>query len=125
VTAQFSAAHSVRGHPGKCARPHGHNWTIEAAVKGRALDRIGMLVDFAVLKRRLEALLEAYDHRDLNQVEPFTTVNPTAENLARHIYAELGRDLPEGVTVDRVSVLETDRCSATYRRDEDDAAGRA
>jgi 6-pyruvoyltetrahydropterin/6-carboxytetrahydropterin synthase len=121
VRRSFSAAHVLRGHTGKCSRPHGHNFAVEAVVRGRELDGIGMLVDFAVLKARLDTILEALDHRDLNQLEPFTRVNPSAENIARHLHGELGRDLPAGVAVDRVTVFETEGCSATYREDAEGA----
>lgn len=35
VEGAFEAAHMVNGYPGKCARLHGHNWVVEAVVKGR------------------------------------------------------------------------------------------
>ena len=45
VEGAFEAAHHINDYPGKCARLHGHNWVVEAVVKGRELDELGMLVD--------------------------------------------------------------------------------
>jgi len=40
IKTHFSAAHSLRGYPGDCARTHGHNWIIEAFIKFKKLDEI-------------------------------------------------------------------------------------
>ena len=58
VEGAFEAAHMVNGYPGKCARLHGHNWVVEAVVKGRELDELGMLVDFKIIKKALKETLE-------------------------------------------------------------------
>lgn len=89
VSAAFEAAHFIRGYAGKCARLHGHNWTVEALVRGEELDALGMLIDFKVLKAELNKILDDFDHRYLNELETFAEVNPTAENLARIIFKRL------------------------------------
>lgn len=89
VSAAFEAAHFIRGYEGKCARLHGHNWTVEAIVRGKELDALGMLIDFKVLKAELNKVLDDFDHRYLNELETFADVNPTAENLARIIFKRL------------------------------------
>ncbi|MCJ7810528.1 MAG: 6-carboxytetrahydropterin synthase, partial [Desulfobulbaceae bacterium] len=40
VQSHFSAAHSLRGYAGDCARTHGHNWIIEVYVRCRELNEI-------------------------------------------------------------------------------------
>ena len=89
VCAAFEAAHFIRGYDGKCARLHGHNWTVEAIVHGEKLDKLGMLIDFKILKSELNKVLDEFDHRFLNELETFTAENPTAENLARNIFRKL------------------------------------
>lgn len=89
VSAAFEAAHFIRGYEGKCARLHGHNWTVEAVVHGSELDKLGMLIDFKILKAELKKILDAFDHRFLNELEIFAQENPTAENLAREIFKRL------------------------------------
>ncbi|MBD3878820.1 MAG: 6-carboxytetrahydropterin synthase QueD [Quinella sp. 1Q5] len=89
VKAAFEAAHYIDGYAGKCARLHGHNWEVVAVVHGEKLDRLGMLIDFKVLKAELKKVLEEFDHRFLNELDSFAKENPTAENLAREIYKRL------------------------------------
>ncbi|TYZ24704.1 6-carboxytetrahydropterin synthase QueD [Selenomonas ruminis] len=120
IEGAFEAAHHVEGYPGKCARLHGHNWVVEAVVKGKELDELGMLIDFKVMKKELAAVLERFDHRYLNELEPFVQgVNPTAENLARIIFEELaGRDVFKRDSVlHAITVFESPKSSVTYTKD--------
>lgn len=120
IEGAFEAAHHVEGYPGKCARLHGHNWVVEAVVKGKELDELGMLIDFKVMKKELAAVLERFDHRYLNELEPFAQgVNPTAENLARIIFEELaGRDVFKRDSVlHAITVFESPKSSVTYTKD--------
>ena len=89
VRSAFEAAHFISGYAGKCSRLHGHNWIIEAIVRGDKLDSLGMLIDFKILKAELNKILDEFDHRFLNELETFREENPTAENLARKIYKKL------------------------------------
>jgi len=111
----FSAAHNLRDYEGKCENLHGHNWKVEASVKGAELGGSGMLLDFKLLKGALGEIIEAFDHKYLNEdVAEFKRLNPTTENLAAVIYKKLGALLPEGVAVNAVTVWESEHCSATY-----------
>ena len=89
VSAAFEAAHFIDGYEGKCARLHGHNWEVVAVVHGEQLDKLGMLIDFKILKAELKKVLDEFDHRFLNELEAFAEENPTAENLARKIFQQL------------------------------------
>lgn len=112
----FAAAHQLRWYRGKCENLHGHNFKVEVVVKGAELDRAGMLVDFVELKSAVNRCLEGLDHRNLNDLDYFaTTVNPSAENLAKYIFDDVARAMPPQASVDSVTVYETDRCAATYR----------
>lgn len=115
VRGHFDAAHALRGYPGQCERLHGHTWDIEVVVRGGELDAIGIVYDFATLKDDLAAVLEPLDHRYLNEVPPFDTVNATAENLSRYIYEQLSSRFPEGVELREVSVWESPVARITYR----------
>lgn len=120
VEGAFEAAHQVTGYPGKCARLHGHNWVVEAVVKGDKLDELGMLVDFKYAKKALNGVLDRFDHRFLNELEPFNAgVNPTAENLARIIFAELeGNEcFVNGSFLYAITVFESPKSSVTYTKD--------
>lgn len=117
----FSAAHQIRMHGGKCERLHGHNWRIRVHARAGALDRIGMVVDFADLQRIVAEACARFDHQNMNEVPPFTEVNTTAENLARFFYGEANRKLAElhggRVAVSRVEVWENDGSLAVYREE--------
>lgn len=89
VCSAFEAAHLIRGYDGKCARLHGHNWTVEVLVRGEELDKLGMLIDFKIVKAELKKILDEFDHRFLNELETFEKENPTAENLARKVFERL------------------------------------
>jgi 6-pyruvoyltetrahydropterin/6-carboxytetrahydropterin synthase len=120
VEGAFEAAHNLNGYPGKCAQLHGHNWVVEAVVKGRELDDLGMLVDFKDIKQTLKDILERFDHHYLNELAPFKDgVNPTAENLARIIFEELaGNEIFKRDSVlAAITVFESPKSSVTYTKD--------
>ena len=93
VEETFSSGHALRGYKGKCENVHGHNYRVKVTLVGPQLDNIGLLVDFTELKRVLRGIVGVLDHQFLNDLEPFTTVNPSAENLAKYFYDEIQRQL--------------------------------
>jgi 6-pyruvoyltetrahydropterin/6-carboxytetrahydropterin synthase len=109
VRDKFSAAHFLKEYKGKCEKVHGHTFQVEVEIAVRELDRIGIGFDFAEVKKVLAAALP--DHALLNEVFPF---NPSAENIARHLYGELKKTYP----VKSVTVWESDDASATYAEDD-------
>ena len=117
----FSAAHQIRMHGGKCERLHGHNWRVRVHARASALNRIGMVVDFADLQRIVAEICSRFDHRNVNEVEPFDQVNTTAENLARFFFEEASRALEAAeagrVRVSRVEVWENEGSLAVYREE--------
>lgn len=116
VKDHFDAAHSLVGYPGECRNLHGHTWDIEVSVEGTELDEIGILYDFKDLKHDLKKILDRFDHAYLNEVEPFDTMNTTAENLARVIYDELEMMLVTNVRLVEVCVWESPIAKLAYRR---------
>ena len=116
VRSAFEAAHFIDGYDGKCARLHGHNWNVEAIVRGTELDALGMLVDFKILKAELNKILDDFDHRFLNELETFATENPTAENLARKIFRRLATSEIFSATtkLHAVKIYETPNSCVTY-----------
>ena len=119
VTTEFAAAHVLREYDGPCARIHGHNWRVEVRVRAHELDAGGMAIDFRELSAVTEAVTERLDHRLLNDVAPFTEVNPTAENVAAFIYREVGAKLAARAAGPKIELLsvtihENDRISVEY-----------
>jgi len=115
VIADFASAHTLRDYPGPCSRMHGHNWKVEVEVDAAELDPVGMGLDFKVIKQSARNLVNELDHRYLNDVPPFDTVNPTAENIAAHLYRELSQRLNDDrVRVCAVTLWETERACVRY-----------
>jgi 6-pyruvoyltetrahydropterin/6-carboxytetrahydropterin synthase len=114
VRRSFCAAHNLREYRGSCEKLHGHDWGVEIRVSADKLDRLGMALDFRKLKTKLDQILDRLDHGYLNEIDEFTRVNPTTENIARWVFEKLGPQLPAGVRLERVSVSESPECSATY-----------
>lgn len=116
VELTFSSAHSLRGYEGACENLHGHNWKVEVTVESAGLDNLGMVMDFKRIKNEAKKVIDALDHRFLNEVPPFDTINPTAENIAASIYAGVGASLNGGgIRVSRVKVWESDTSAASYK----------
>ncbi|HZU21234.1 MAG TPA: 6-carboxytetrahydropterin synthase QueD, partial [Terriglobales bacterium] len=99
----FAAGHYLRNYRGKCENPHGHNYRIRVTLEGEELDRAGLLLDFKDLKEALKPTVDRLDHQMINEVEPFTKINPSAENLAKHFFDETNARLKH-VTNGRVHV---------------------
>lgn len=116
VKSDFAAAHRLREYDGNCERLHGHNWLVEASVSCETLDASGMAVDFRVIKGALRDVLETLDHAYLNDVPPFSEINPSSENIARHIFEELELRMPPRVAVSRVIVWESPDARAEFAR---------
>ncbi|MFH7326123.1 6-carboxytetrahydropterin synthase QueD [Desulfurivibrio sp. C05AmB] len=118
TTTHFSSGHHLRNYPGNCERPHGHNWKVEVTILADDLDHLGMGLDFRDLKAALKVIIDELDHRDLNELPAFAAINPSSENIARHIFQELKKSLlSERYRPYKVTVLETDACGVTYREE--------
>ena len=118
VEAGFSSGHYLRNYRGKCENPHGHNYKVFVTLVGQDLDEAGLLLDFKLLKQVMRPVVDRLDHQMINEIEPFTTLNPSAENLARYFFeqtAEQLRDMTAGrVRVKDCTLYETDTSFARY-----------
>ena len=118
VERSFAAGHYLRNYKGKCENPHGHNYKVRVTLRGAELDKAGLLLDFKDLKDVMKDVIERLDHQMLNDIEPFTRLNPSAENIAKYFFDETSsqlRSLTDGrVTVKDVTIWETDTTTARY-----------
>ena len=114
----FAAGHYLRNYKGKCENPHGHNYKIRVTLAGEELDKAGLLLDFKDLREVMKHVIDRLDHQMINDIEPFKTINPSAENLAKYFYdessARLARITNGRVRVKDVTVFETDTTTAKY-----------
>jgi len=115
VKTHFSAAHSLHGYKGDCAKTHGHNWIIKVYVQCKKLDDIGFGIDFRDLKKIVKEVLVSMDHSNLNELKAFQEMNPTSENIAKYIYKGVGKKLnSKNVKVSKVEVSETPGTGSFY-----------
>jgi 6-pyruvoyltetrahydropterin/6-carboxytetrahydropterin synthase len=81
---EISASHALDlDYKSPCENIHGHNWLITVICQSETLNKNGMIIDFAEIKRLIHGKL---DHQDLNDV---LDINPTAENLAKWICEQI------------------------------------
>jgi 6-pyruvoyltetrahydropterin/6-carboxytetrahydropterin synthase len=108
----FSAGHCLlnlpQDHP--CVRNHGHNYVVIVELRANALDKIGFVMDYRDLDTIKEYLDKAFDHKFLND---FCTFNPTAENIALHLYAIFKEQFP---LLYAIEVCETPKTMARYEQ---------
>lgn len=115
VITEFASAHTLRDYPGACSRMHGHNWKVELEAVSTQLDDVGMGVDFKQMKSIAREVGDRLDHRYLNEIEPFTEINPTAENIAAYMYREISKQLnSDTITVSALTLWETERACVRY-----------
>ena len=120
VESTFSAAHAISGYPGPCCQLHGHNYRVEVRLSGDQLDQLGMLIDYADVKKALASVLAPFDHGYLNELPAFAEINPTSEQIARVLYYRLQDtllatdSLRQRVHLDEVVVYESDRQGVGY-----------
>ncbi len=120
VEKSFSAAHHLLNYQGACENQHGHNWKVEVYVKGEKLDKSNILVDFKVLKKELDEILNYLDHKDINTLSEFENESPSSEFMAKFIYEKMKERLQnqyKNAKVSKVAVWETPTSRATYFED--------
>ena len=118
VDTKFAAAHFLKDYTGNCARLHGHTWGVSATVRAGKLDEFGICIDFKDISEALDDIVERFDHQNLNDLEEFRDVNPTAENLGKLIFDLLTEKLNnDNVSVISITVAESDKYRVTYFRD--------
>jgi 6-pyruvoyltetrahydropterin/6-carboxytetrahydropterin synthase len=131
---EWDAMHRIPGHEGKCAAFHGHRYAMEVTVASAALDHLGRVIDFSVLKTELGQWIDRnMDHnailfRDDPAVAFLNPYNleagkpiyllagmPTVENITSEI-AKVAIKLLKPFDIDVVSirVWETPNCSALW-----------
>ena len=118
VEARFEAAHFLREYRGISEPLHGHSYKVEADLEARGggVDADAIAVDFVSAKRKLEVLAKTLDYGCINDIPPFTEVNPSAENIAEWFARELQQAVfDEDAVVTAVTIWEGPVNSVTYK----------
>lgn len=89
----FDAAHFLPlvAHDHKCRRLHGHTYKAIIGVEGN-INEQGWLIDFADISALVKPIIKKIDHTLLNAVPGLE--NPTAENIAIWLFAQIKVVLP-------------------------------
>jgi 6-pyruvoyltetrahydropterin/6-carboxytetrahydropterin synthase len=111
----FSASHVLYGLPSDhpCSRLHGHNYKVVFELQSQTLNETGFVRDYRSLDIVKHMIDDKFDHRHLNTIKPFDSINPSAENIAYFLFEKFRHYLPE---LTAVTVMETDKTAATYRK---------
>jgi 6-pyruvoyltetrahydropterin/6-carboxytetrahydropterin synthase len=97
----FGALSDAPGHP--------HDYRCAVTVAGPLDQRMGMVMDLGALDGILhEEVVARLDGKHLNHDVPGLAEMglPTCEALATHLYHRIAARLPQGVTLERVRVME-------------------
>jgi 6-pyruvoyltetrahydropterin/6-carboxytetrahydropterin synthase len=115
ILSDFSGAHRLRTLHGKCEELHGHNWKVEVSVAARRLNKEGIVMDFRLLKKKVEKILKSLDHTFLNDLPYFSRKEPSSENIAKYIFDRLKAELKgHPAILKEVTAWESETSSATY-----------
>ncbi|MBN2241833.1 MAG: 6-carboxytetrahydropterin synthase QueD [Acidobacteria bacterium] len=93
VIDHIDCAHFIPGHD-KCGVLHGHTYRVEVVIEGdNSSGR--MIMDFAELKKAVKEVLSLYDHKTLNDILDF----PSVENICESIKNRLTERIPFPLTL--------------------------
>ncbi|MBP7709665.1 MAG: 6-carboxytetrahydropterin synthase [Rickettsiales bacterium] len=126
---EFDAAHRIINHESKCKMLHGHRYALEASFATKKLDKLGRVIDFGVVREVLGAWIDSnLDHNTILCIKDkklgesiasqtgqkiyYIKENPTAENIAQHIFAEICPKLfaKKNVKCVGIKLYETPNC---------------
>lgn len=133
---EWDAMHRIPGHEGDCRAYHGHRYAADVTCRADALDRLGRVIDFSVIKSEIGGwIAEHFDHNAIFQRDDpdeaiahivasnkkmgkqvyFLDGPPTAENIALELAQVTARLLaPHAIDVTEIRVWETPNCYATW-----------
>jgi len=103
---------------GPCARTHGHDYLVEATLRGDPDPRTGLLYDILKLREILDRkVVGRLDHTELDRETDFLKGSvATVEALARRIHEALAAELPPGL-LHEVKVWESEEACAAFREE--------
>ena len=117
VIRDFVAQHFlIGGDWGRENERHSHHYELEAIFEGEKLDRHRYLLDIAEVKRHLEALVNRFSDKTLNDLPEFAGLNPGLEPFARILAEGLAARLDtRELTGLTLKLWENDEAFATCR----------
>jgi 6-pyruvoyltetrahydropterin/6-carboxytetrahydropterin synthase len=114
VETHFRASHRLILPDGTKEASHKHDWRVRANVSSNKLNNIGIVMNFHKLQELVDNSVAELDNTALEKISHFRQNNPTAEIVAKYIYDKLKTELPEGVKLRSIKVVEAPGCSAKF-----------
>jgi len=115
VERHFRASHQLTLPDGSKEPVHDHDWVVTADLSSEKLNNMGVVMDFRALKAMIDKTVAGFNNKALESIGYFQQNNPSAENVAKYIYEKLLIELPEGVKLQNVRIVEEPGCSAMFR----------
>jgi len=128
---EFDAAHRIIDHESKCKMLHGHRYVIEVTFEAKELDNLGRIIDFGDVKEIFGSWVdENLDHNTILNIKDkklgenianttgqkiyYLEENPTAENIAKHLFNDIAPKLFKdfAAKIVQIKIYETPNCSA-------------
>lgn len=116
VETHFRASHQLTLSDGSKEPSHIHDWAVTAQVSSEKLDSTGVVTDFGRLKAMVDKITAEFENTQLENIAYFRRNNPSAENVAKYIFDRLEPELPEGVNLRSIKVVEERGCSAKFSK---------
>ena len=114
VERHFQASHQLTLPDGSKEPLHNHDWVVTATISSEKLNNMGIVMDFQNLKAMIDKTVAGFDNKSLESIGYFQRINSSAENVAKYIYDKLRNELPEGVKLLNIRVVEEPGCLAEF-----------
>jgi 6-pyruvoyltetrahydropterin/6-carboxytetrahydropterin synthase len=115
VERHFRASHQLILPDGTKEPVHKHDWMVIANVSSEKLNSMGIVMNFQTLQAIIDKIVTGFNNKALESISFFQQNNPSAENVAKYIYDKLRIELPEGVKLRNIRVVEEPNCSAMFQ----------
>ncbi len=115
VTRDFVAQHHlIGGDWGVENFNHSHSYKVEVQLRGKVLNEHGYLVDIVELESALNEIIARFRDHTLNDLAPFSGLNPSLERFAQVFYQDLFATLAAKDLSLTVKLWENERDWAAY-----------
>jgi len=107
----FDSAHALPNVPDghKCKEVHGHTYKLTLFIEGDLIDHLDWVMDFAVVKKTVDPIIDIVDHKYLNDIEGLE--NPTCEKIAIWLWNKIKVGIP---ALKRIELNETPTSGVIY-----------
>ena len=99
----------------KCANPagHGHDYTVEVAIRGEIDDETGVVVNRVDFEKRAAPIIEELNYKWIDRDIDFFGENiSTVENIGKYLWGKFGEIVPDGL--ERIRIWENPKSYFEY-----------